>query len=135
MKRLLIFLTFLLISLPTFSMEIYNDREYSYQVDSVMFTERGRELLYTLYVVPLVNAQINDRYYKALVSQKIYNGYTSITQMYTLDKYGSYLHTDNTKDFIRTKINSYSATFINNIQNSFTNCEEKTMYLYCTPKK
>ena len=131
MKRIMVLFILLFVSIPTFAIEIYNDGNYSYQTDSVMFVNNQRELAYTLYVMPT----IKDKYYKARVSQYTTNGYTWVSSIYTLDDNDNYIHTDNTKDLIKKKISSYSVAFISNIKNSFTNCKEEIDYLYCTPKK
>lgn len=131
MKKIFILLVFLFVSIPALAIEIYNDGNYSYQTDSVIFVNNQRELIYTLYAIPT----IKDKYYKAKVSQYTTNGYTWVSSIYTLDNNGNYIHTDNTKDLIKKKISSYSVAFISNIKNSFTNCKEEIDYLYCTPKK
>ena len=51
----------LFVSIPALAIEIYNDGNYSYQTDSVMFVNNQRELIYTLYAIPT----IKDKYYKA----------------------------------------------------------------------
>lgn len=135
MKKILIILTFLFLSLPAFAMELYNDGNYSYQTDSVFFVDNQREIFYTLYVKPTNKAQAKDKYYKARVTQYLTNGHTRVGSIYALDANNNYLHTDNTKDSIETKINNYSIVFINNIKYTFTNCREDISYLYCTPRK
>lgn len=132
MKKLLLLLA-LLFTLPCFSYEIYNDGNYSFDLDYVMIFRDGRELYYTLYVKPLSNTRINDRYYKATITQFVSNGYANISKMHALDNNGNYMHTDNTKDLIKAKINNYKIAIGNNILATFTDCKEELQYLYCKP--
>ena len=134
MKKLLILLT-LLFTFPCYAKEVYNDGSYSFDLDDVMIFRNGRELYYTLYVYPLANTRVKDRFYKATITQYTSNSGVSISKMHALDLKGNYIHTDNTKEFIKVKINNYSVAIGNNILATFTNCEDETMYLYCKPAK
>lgn len=134
MKKLLILLA-LLFTFPCYAKEVYNDGNYSFDLDDVMIFRDGRELYYTLYVHPLPNTRVKDRFYKATITQYTSNGGVSILKMHALDLKGNYIHTDNTKEFIKSKINNYSVAIGNNILATFTNCEENIQYLYCKPAK
>jgi hypothetical protein len=137
MKKLLALLALLafLITLPCCAKEVYNDGNYSFDLDNVMIFRNGRELYYTLYVYPLANTKVKDRFYKATITQYTSNGGVRISKIHALDLKGNYIHTDNTKEFIKSKINNYSVVIGNNILATFTNCEDETMYLYCKPTK
>ena len=132
MKKFLLLLA-LFFTLPCFAYEIYNDGNYSFSLDHVMIFRNGQELYYTLFVNPLSNTRVNDRFYKATITQYVSNGYMNIPKIYALDLNGNYIHTDNTKDFIKTKINNDRIAIGNNILDKFTNCKEEIQYLYCKP--
>ena len=134
MKKLLLLLA-LLFTLPCFAKEVYNDGNYSFDLDNVMILRNGQELYYTLYVYPLANTRVNDRFYKSTITQYVSNGYANISNIHALDKRGNYIHTDNTRDVVKAKINNYRVAIGSNILATFTNCEDETMYLYCKPAK
>ena len=131
-KKILGLLILSLFITPCFAIEIYNDNNYSFQVDSVMFFENGNKIYYTLYVLPLLD---NSKYYKAQVTQYKTNGYLNISKLYTLSPNEQYVHTDNSKNIISNTIKNYNTTLSNNILNTFTNCEENISYLYCLPNR
>ena len=54
MKKIIVLLMLLFVSIPALAIEIYNDGNYSYQTDSVMFVNNQRELIYTLYAIPTI---------------------------------------------------------------------------------
>lgn len=132
-KKFLILVIFLFVALPCVAKEIYNDGLHRFEVYDVMLLDNGRELYYTLYVTPLLNAKVNDRYYKATITQFVHNGYANISKIYALDINGNYIHTDNTRDLIKNKIQSYKITLGNTILSTFTNCKEHITDLYCKP--
>lgn len=134
MKKLLVFLA-LLITLPCCAKEVYNDGNYSFHLDDVMIFRDGQKLYYTLYVHPLPNTRVTDRFYKATITQYTSNGYANISKMHALDLNGNYIYTDNTRDLIKTKINNYRVAIKTNILATFTNCKEDIQYLYCKPAK
>lgn len=134
MKKIFLLLFLLLFALPSYAklVELYNDGNYSFQTDSIMFTDYQTEIFYTLYILPLSNT---NKYYKTTITQFTTNKHMRISNMYALDKNGFYLHNDNTKNFIKTKIQNYSIPIGNNILKIFTKCNEDLMRLYCYPNK
>ena len=132
MKKLLVLLA-LLLTLPCFAKEVYNDGNYSFDLDHVNILGDGLELYYTLYIFPLANTKVKDRFYKATITQYVSNGYANISKMHALDFNGGYIHTDNTRDLIKTKISKYSVAIRDNILATFTNCQEEPPFLYCKP--
>lgn len=131
-KKILWLLILSLFITPCFAIEIYNDNNYSFQVDSVMFFKNNNTMYYTLFVLPLLDV---SKYYKAQIIQYKTNNYLNISSIYTLNSKGQYIHTDNSKDIIKNTIIKYNISLGNNILDTFTNCEENINYLYCTPNR
>lgn len=133
MKKLFFLVVFLFLSLPCIAKEIYSDGFYKFAVYDVMFLNHGRELYYTLYITPLLKAEVNDRYYEAKITQFVNSGLVNISSIYAKDINGNFIHTDNTRDFIKNKIQNYKITLGNIILSTFTNCQENFTNLYCKP--
>lgn len=130
-KKLILLLTIMLFTNPCNAKEIYRDNSYHYGLDSVLITNYGRELYYTLYVTPLLNTPINDRYYKASITQNINTNNISISRIYALDINGKYIHTDTSKEAIKTVINNNKSIIKSQIMTYFTVCKEDLTDLFC----